>query len=657
MRIKSFSAKILSAILAVALLVSSVFVGGVSFASAEETGVATTSYFTVGGSAYSATYIDNNLRFAPVDKAEEKDGKWVAEGQFKNKIAINDFEMEFKLLEGVSAVEFTFETDSYIKTGNKVVDGEKTTYETTVKNVVRVTEDGTLALSVDNQGVLSYSLNGATAVALSQKVECNDKTMAIVSVKVEYTDTEKPTAGGVDFVYIDQSVSDNIDHKLEFALNGSSLSDTVEYIIDLNTETTGVQSFYMDGKTAVALYKDTEYTIKYNAYKLNAGGTPVAKLIAVDQAAKDACSLNESEKKVVFTKVCDVEDRGVYVEQIPYNLALVIGENQAISNIEVYVFESEQIFKDDYATDEAYKTALEIKAPKYSENEMALESFKAKLEDATKAEYEVNGQKVTASIRVGSSKYLDIPSMESFVDDNIMPYSKLTKTVYYMNVDTDTKFSTYSGMKVPVKTAGTYVFFVIFEDMFGNKLSTDNFYTEEDGVITLTSDANFAPYIFTFELEDDAPMSVKGGNQSTWYKGVKNTAASFTIEASDDRTVAYKLEYKNGNEWVEIKQYTDDAAEYGFFSAEDTKNMAYDGTLTFTPVKTGTYRFTCTVTLKNFSGTAEATSEIIVNDVTTVKPDDHFFENNIGSFIFLGIGTLALAGVIVLLCIKPKEEN
>ena len=85
--------------------------------------------------------------------------------------------------------------------------------------------------------------------------------------------------------------------------------------------------------------------------------------------------------------------------------------------------------------------------------------------------------------------------------------------------------------------------------------------------------------------------------------------------------------------------------------------MAYDGTLTFTPVKTGTYRFTCTVTLKNFSGTAEATSEIVVNDVTTVKPDDHFFENNIGSFIFLGIGTLALAGVIVLLCIKPKEEN
>ena len=139
MRIKSFSAKILSAILAVALLVSSVFIGGVSFASADTTST-TANYFTVGGSAYTATINDGCLRFAPFDKAKEVEGKWIAEGQFKNKIAINDFEMVFKLLDGVSAVEFTFETDSYIKTGNKVVTGtgseQKTTYETTFLTVV-----------------------------------------------------------------------------------------------------------------------------------------------------------------------------------------------------------------------------------------------------------------------------------------------------------------------------------------------------------------------------------------------------------------------------------------------------------------------------------------------------------------------------------------
>ena len=32
-------------------------------------------------------------------------------------------------------------------------------------------------------------------------------------------------------------------------------------------------------------------------------------------------------------------------------------------------------------------------------------------------------------------------------------------------------------------------------------------------------------------------------------------------------------------------------------------------------------------------------------------------ENNIWSVVFLGVGTLSLIGIIILLCIKPKEET
>ena len=638
MRIKSFSAKILSAVLAVALLVSSVFVGGVSFASAS-TGTPATGYFTVGGTAFDATIEETGLRFAPYGKAEEKEGKWVAEGQFKNKIAINDFEMAFKLLDGVSAVEFVFETDAFIKTNDAVKNTVRVDSTGAVKingkDATPATEDGynKLSLSVSTAGVLSC--NGK--VDDEKRVECDDKTMATVSVIVEYAGTDKPTAGGVDFAYIDQSVSDTIDHKNDFTVNG----DKVQFIIDINPSTTGAKAIYENGVTKLFVYEDTEYTIKYNAYRLT-GGSPSAKLIASTDNTLTTLSINESEKKVVFA-----ENNESSAEKYKISIAMSGSDSTPLSNIEVTVNASEQCYDD---------ATKELNAPKLSNDTVALNSFMSKLEEATKTEYEVNDETITASIRVGSGKYLDIPTMESMVSDDTH-YSKLTKTVYYMNVDTDTKFSTYSGMKVPVKTAGDYIFFVIFEDMFGNKLSTDKFYTEENGVITLTTDANYAPFIFEFTLEDNAPMSVKEGKQSTWYKGVKNTAAAFTIEASDDRTVEYKLYYKNGNEWVEIKQYTDEAAEYGYFSAEDTEAMAYDGTLTFTPIKTGTYRFKCTVSLKNFSGTEVAFTEIVVEDVTTVKPDDHFFENNIGSFIFLGIGTLALAGVIVLLCIKPKEEN
>lgn len=647
MRIKSFSIKILSTILAVALLVSSVFVGGVTFASAEGNPVSNIfTVNTVNDKDYTATCIGDTLKFTPHDDSEVKQegSKWTVKGQFKYELAINDFEMDFKLLGNATAVEFVFETASYIKTGNKVVTGtgseEKTTYETTVKNVVRLETDGTLALYVDNVGELSYSLNNGALIALSEKVECNDKTMAKVSFSVEYS--QKPTANdGIAFIYIDQSVNDaNVDNKQEFKLTNGSLS-IKNHVIDLDLDTMGVTM--KDGKLYV--HKGLEYTFKYKAYKLNNNYLPgSAKLIAI----KGPCALNSTERKVLFTQVSDKLDPSTYCQ---------VAIQDAEKNIAVYdvvVLDNETVYKANM-TDEQYETALEVNAPKYSSTTQALESFNSKLGDATKAEYEVDGETITASIRVGSSKYLEIPSMESLVSDEGTPYSKLKKTVYYMNVDTDTKFSTYSGMKVPVKTAGTYKFFVIFEDIYGNKLSTDNFFTEENGVVEIQP--GLSDYIFTFELEEDAPVSVKAGSQSTWYKGVKNTASSFTIEAPDDKTVEYKLEYKNGNDWVEVKKYTDEAGDYGYFTAKEAEAMAYDGNLTFTPVKTGTYRITCTVSLKNFTATAEAETIIEVKEVTTVKPDDHFFENNIGSFIFLGIGTLALAGVIVLLCIKPKEEN
>ena len=557
MRIKSFSIKILSAILAVALLVSSVFVGGVSFASASNEGVNAINYFTVDGNAYTAKYIDNNLRFAPSDKAKEVEGVWTANGQFKNKIAINDLELNFKLLGNVTAVEYTFETDAFLATGNKVVDGTKTTYETTVKNVVKVTNAGAvtlndtpvttvnatqniyLALSVENSIVKCKASNDNTAYSapvsadVSKAVECKDKTMAKVSIKLTYSGQPTVT-DGVDFVYIDQSANDTIDHKQEFTLNSSNaLSDSVQYVIDLNADTTGVQAMYLDNATMVAVYKDAEYTFKYNAYKLNSTSVPVTKLITLDTDSENACSLNEGEKKVVFTKSSFPANPNPTF----YKLALALNDDTPIAEYSVLVFDSEKVYAGDYDNEDLYKDALELNAPDYmAANPDAIDSFKSKLEDATKAEYEVNGETITASIRVGSSKYLNVPSMESLINDTTA-YSKLTKTVYYMNVDTDTKFSTFSGMKVPVKTAGTYIFFVIFEDTFGNKLSTDKFFTEEDGVVTLTTDPTYSQYIFSFELEEDAPISVKAGTQSTWYKGVQNTAASFIIEASDDRNV------------------------------------------------------------------------------------------------------------------------
>ena len=47
----------------------------------------------------------------------------------------------------------------------------------------------------------------------------------------------------------------------------------------------------------------------------------------------------------------------------------------------------------------------------------------------------------------------------------------------------------------------------------------------------------------------------------------------------------------------------------------------------------------------------------VSEDVTTVKPASHWLENNVWSVVFLSIGTLCLIGIVILLFVKPKEEQ
>jgi hypothetical protein len=46
----------------------------------------------------------------------------------------------------------------------------------------------------------------------------------------------------------------------------------------------------------------------------------------------------------------------------------------------------------------------------------------------------------------------------------------------------------------------------------------------------------------------------------------------------------------------------------------------------------------------------------VEKEASVVKVDNKWLQNNVWSVVFLSIGTLCLIGIIVLLCIKPKEE-
>ena len=672
MKMKSVFAKILYSIVALAIVCGSVFVGAPVFAKADdEVTYSATKFFTVGGVDYTADYVvydgasNDELRFAPIDKVELEEGSYVANGAFKNKVAIDDLKAGVKVGAGVS-VELVLITDPYIASGN--IDDKGNADETDdeaiteVKNTIKFAEGKVYLNDVEfasytagtlftletkvASGVLSVIIDGDSEVSTS-KVECNDRTIATVEVNFNYGATAPVDENGISFTYIDQTASNaEGPHKQEFELNGTSLAKTCGFVIDLDAENTACK---INGKV-ITMVKNVNYTVKYNSYRLNGGGTPVVKLV-VEGASADACAINAEDKKITFV------ENGIF--------EFAINDNEKdLAKYIVNVVGADKLYDTDYVNDKAYKDAVQTKAPKYIDNADAVKSFQIAVNKASKQKYD--GIEEELSIRVGASKYLDLPSMESLILDEVNGYGALTPTVYYMNRNVDTSWSTYSGLKVPVKTAGEYVFFVLFTDAYGNVIEAKKdadkawtyshayFYEDNDGTIVI-NDAN--PYIFTFEVEDNAPISVKAGNSGNWYKGVKNTAPSFTIEASDERIVKYTLSLKVGDGWEEIATYANDYDDYGYFTAEEIQAIGYDGTLTFTPDRVGTYKITCTVVQTNVVATDSAEVIITVNDVNTVEPYDFWFENNVWSFVFLGIGTLALAGVIVLLCIKPKEDK
>ena len=94
------------------------------------------------------------------------------------------------------------------------------------------------------------------------------------------------------------------------------------------------------------------------------------------------------------------------------------------------------------------------------------------------------------------------------------------------------------------------------------------------------------------------------------------------------------------------------------YTDDDIASINYNGERKFTPNKTGMYKIVCTVSEKNSSQVASGETFINVKDVTVVVPaTPTWVEENLASFIFLVIGGLALIGLIVVACIKPKDEE
>lgn len=574
---------------------------------------------------------------------------------FKSKLVIEDFEISFDIDGEYTSVSLDLTYDSYLENGVLKVKNAETGEKELVKTIensiviekagkayfakqenadkkdVALTDGIKIELSVEN-GFLVASVNGVELTTQTDKyykIGFMDKPVAEVDLVVN---TENDVTVALD--YVDQKASDNTGaYKQTFALTNGELTNALPRVT--------LNDSFFTSKNAIIKDVSTQYTLTLAPYSvLNNVKSSDVYLARPENSNIWLAVDTQKPKKVMFPAVSASEDFYVAVDGIKDAYA------------ETYTV---KVQDPENTTDNV--------APKYKKGDAdfaeSLASFKQAIIDATMDDGHY--------IALGTE--FEIPSMKDLVADETTAYEDLSIKVYYKSA---TQSRTASELSFKIDEAGDYTFYVVFTDAAGNALEVDSIVEEDDNGELTIKDADL---VFKFYIADDAPIEVEAPtNISGGFIDVKYTLSSFKVEASGCK-VTYKL-YYNANKAVEITSVEDLTAENGWveiptassisdknynkngYDYDDIKNIGYDGKVTFTPDKIGSYVVEC-YAVSEVTHRSETDFAVIrvADKPVEVKVPSNWLQNNVWSVVFLSVGTLCLIGIIVLLFIKPKDET
>jgi|GEM_PF-2319874 len=273
-----------------------------------------------------------------------------------------------------------------------------------------------------------------------------------------------------------------------------------------------------------------------------------------------------------------------------------------------------------------------------------------------------------ANLITGDS--FSVPSLEDYIDSADFAYNTLQKVVYYCAPDA-TSFTqgssvTTSSASFTVNKLGTYAYYVLFTDVFGNKMTTDNLVLGEGGWYKTVDNDGETAYggvvipVFSFNVGNvKAPeISVKVSENA--YLGLSYEIKTFNIVADDYSTV-YKLYYseinydKDSDEYESDRDYIIDVTSK---CTDITEDYLDKDALTFTPDKKGYYYVQVRVVDEhNNEEVAVSRSIACLGEAKSVSPESEFAKNNVTSIVFLSIAGVCLIAIIVLLIVPAKEKQ
>ncbi len=588
------------------------------------------------------------------------DGKALS---FKNQLVVDDLGLELVLGKDFTETAITLELPSMDKNGNYLKKGSDETFETKVKNVLTLRLDG---------DALKASFNGLTEQVIASTFE-TDK---ILSVKfglekgtVYFNSSVSYDGGAFVDLRVDSYSTDVADYYkvsneqmpvanvvISQKPTGDNSLIKIKSISQKTDDDNFKQTFEMENgnfKTVAyprvevkgSIFNYNETVLGYTVFM----GTPYSLTMT-------GKSFVEGDKTSGYVFVAGTE--GVIVNGL--NVAFI--EDDAIKTLHVKNADSSKVYET--FNFKVVDSQNDDSAPVYTANETALKAFNNKL-NALIYEFDAEGNKKT-KLSIGSGEYLTLTAdmFRNLVSDDVSSFDNLDHVIYYWAPGAEEQ--TVTTYKIPLNSEGVYTFYVLFSDQAGNSMDKDNFYTVSVDDQNVVIDREYKGYMFTFSVEDNTTLSISASTPGYGYTGIEYNASSFKIVGSD-HTEVYKLFYsasdiaEDDEGWVEIVRKDnakDENAEYNGYTYEEIQSIAYDGKLNFVPDKVGFYKLVCTTYSKMSSDSAEKAVVIEVKDqVKTVTPDNKWFENNVWSVVFLGVGTLCLVAIIVILCVKPKNPE
>ena len=226
--------------------------------------------------------------------------------------------------------------------------------------------------------------------------------------------------------------------------------------------------------------------------------------------------------------------------------------------------------------------------------------------------------------------------------------------------------------KFKLEEVGTYSFYVLAQDPSKTSLEVDKEKHVRKTVNGIEGwydgDVLVAP-IFTFNFDKvSEPKVTAKGTVAPGYVGLtyKNIKDYMTIVAKNEK-LDYKLYYsdKSNDLTVGVANWADEgnaklveALGSKVVDITDDEAIGFSTSdLSFTPNKRGYYYLVVTAFDANGSDTLALAPIKVDAEVSEVKLEKQFFKNNWVSFMFLGIAVLCLIGIILLIFVKPKEEE